>query len=257
MKKLITALTIIAVLLCGCAKKSDDSVQNAQKAAPRVESIAELAKNLAVIRIESVSAENAVIAKYNIDISKYTVYNAEITQSLDGFTPTGNAQFYCLGTTDEFSDRVNMKKGESYIVDAQPWIYDGKLIYLISPYRIAFARIDTAGRVTERQKDGSYKDYGTLDEYSESYANAVAKLTPDPYDMLNRFGEFIKEIKEKNNDISFYDSMEFEWKPSGESIDKTAKASQKLYDDYCAVAAREGMSADEIKNEIGKLLENV
>lgn len=46
------------------------------------------------------------------------MYTVNITRSIDGYTPTGQAKLYCLGTTDEFVSRMNMKKGETYIIDA-------------------------------------------------------------------------------------------------------------------------------------------
>lgn len=115
-KRLIGLILTAAVLLCsGCADSGQGQKIVGEDTAitSRLENTVELQKNLFVGEILSVATEDALITKYNIDLTKYTVYTVNITQSLDGYTPSGQAKLYCLGTTDEFVSRMNMKKGRN------------------------------------------------------------------------------------------------------------------------------------------------
>lgn len=244
-KRLFCILAAVVLLCCGCAKEDGRRVSGEDtKLVSRLENTAELQKSIFVADILSTSVENAVITKYNIDLSKYTVYTVDITKSFDGFTPTGRAKLYCVGTSAEFMSRINLKKGERYIIDAQPWVYGGEIVYLLSVYTTAYPRVDTAQMVTLAQSETEALSCGSLSEYEAQYEAAKAAVearVPDffePQNILSRFGETVSEIKTKNTDPSAYGKERgYEWIPGDEFIAQTAQKSEALFERYSEFAA--------------------
>lgn len=239
-KKLICMSVSLMLVLCigGCGI-TDKTVGDGSAAVTRFQNAIELQKSVFTAEVLSVGTENAVITKYNFDISEYTVYTVEITDSIDGFTPIGKAKLYCAGTPNEFKARINLKKGEKYIIDAQPWIYGNETVYLLSLYTVAYPRIDSAGMVTLAQSDTEVLACGSFSEYSAHYTEAkvaAAKDSPDffsPEKTLERFGEFVKEIYTKNTDDSAYsDERGYAWLPEPEHRKSTAERSAALYELY-------------------------
>lgn len=255
-KRLIVLILTAAVLLCsGCADSGQGQKIVGEDTAitSRLENTVELQKNLFVGEILSVATEDALITKYNIDLTKYTVYTVNITQSLDGYTPSGQAKLYCLGTTDEFVSRMNMKKGETYIIDAQPWVYGDELIYLLPIYTEAYPRIDAAGMVTIAQNEKEALSGGSLEEYIGQYDKAKAAVLsriPDfsePKNLLLRVGDYIEEINEKNNaDDAYSADKGYKWQPSEEFKQKTAQNSAALFARYSELAGKESVTAEQV-----------
>ena len=95
-KRLISLFLTAAVFFCsGCAGgQGQKIVGNDTAITSRLENMVELQKNIFVGEILSVATEDAIITKYNIDLTKYTVYTVNITRSIDGYTPTGKAVLF-------------------------------------------------------------------------------------------------------------------------------------------------------------------
>ena len=261
MKKVISLILLILLMCSGCAYKSEIKITDSDTAmTTRLENTVELQKNIFISEILSVETKNALITKYNLDITRYTVYTVNITQSIDGYTPVGYAKLYCVGTTDEFMSRINMKKGESYIVDAQPWVYGDEIIYLLSVYTVAYPRIDTAGMVTLAQSADTAVSCGSLTDYIAQYDAARTELSsrePDfftPQNILARFGTYLEEIKEKNTADAYGGDMEYEWLPDGDFIAKTAEKSNALYTEYQEFAQRGNITTEEVTDFISSVL---
>ena len=176
---LITAAVICLSMAAGCSdtnKPADDTQKESAHLVSEMENAIELQKSIFIGEIVSVDAREALIPKYNIDITDYSVYTVNITDSLDGYTPEGEALLYCLGTAGEFANRTGLKKGERYVIDAEPWVYGEQIVYLLSPFTFAYPRIDSVGRVTLEQADGKATDLGTLEEYLKDFEDAKASL---------------------------------------------------------------------------------
>ncbi len=260
MKKRVICLLLCAlILLCGC-KKSGSPVGADKNGLLRMESIAELQKSLFTAKIISAETKNALITKYNFGITRYTVYRAEIISSVDGYTPKGEVELYRAGADGEFSPRFDIKRGESYIFDAQPWVYGDKTVYLLGLFTAAYPRIDAGGGVTLESEDGLL-DCGTLESYLSLYDQAkteLVKKTPDffsPQKTLERFGVIAAEIRDKNCDKSVYTdkSRGYEWVPDDDFCELTAKTSEKLYADFSAISP-DGMDESALYAALRELL---
>ena len=263
MKKKLICLVVIIMLFCtGCTKSGDQKIVGTDTGiTTRFENALELQKNVFIGRIESVSTENALITKYNLDITSYTVYVVDITQSIDGYTPLGQAKIYCVGTTEYFLSRINMKKGEQYIIEAQPWVYGDEIIYLLSIYTTAYPRIDTAGMVTLAQNEQEALSCGSLEEYLAEYdkaRSAVEAKNPDffaPENILERFGAYVAEIYEKNTAADAYSQDKgYQWLPDSEFIAKTSENSRQLYDRYTELESIEQVTQQQVSEFIISVL---
>ena len=264
MKKKLICLAVIIVLFCtGCTKSGDQKIVGTDTGiSTRFENTLELQKNVFIGSIESISTENALITKYNLDITEYTVYTVDITRSIDGYTPTGQAKLYCVGTTEYFMSRINMKKGEEYIIEAQPWVYGDEVIYLLSIYTTAYPRIDMAGMVTLAQNAYEALSCGSLKEYLAEYdkaKTAVETKNADffaPENILERFGAYITEIYEKNTaEDAYSEDKGYQWLPDSEFIAKTAENSRKLYDRYTELESTEQVTQQQVSEFIISVLD--
>ena len=262
-KRLISLFLTAAVFFCsGCAGgQGQKIVGNDTAITSRLENMVELQKNIFVGEILSVATEDAIITKYNIDLTKYTVYTVNITRSIDGYTPTGQAKLYCLGTTDEFVSRINMKKGETYIIDAQPWIYGDELIYLLPIYTEAYPRVDAAGMVTIAQNENEALSGGTLEEYIGQYDEAketVLSRLPDfatPKNLLLRVGAYIEEINEKNTAKDAYSADKgYKWQQSEELKQKTTQNSAALFARYNELVNAKSVTQEQVSDFIQSVL---
>lgn len=260
MKKILSVLCIVVIMLsgAGCDKSSSDSNKEISGTdtglTSRLENSIELQKNLFVGKVTSVHTENALIAKYNIDITEYTVYNVTVTHSLDGITPLGDVKVYCVGTVNEFPNRIGMSKNETYFIDAQPWVYGDEIIYLLSIYTVAYPRVDIANNVTLETEDGKLLDCGTFDEYVSTYNTAYSNVSSriegfsDLKATADRILSIIEEIKTKNTNVDFYHDSEmgFDWTPTDEFINTTADNSEKLYNEAKRVADLETVTKEDL-----------
>ncbi len=245
MKKILILITVVILTLSmfGCSDSSSkpDATEKDINISSKLENMVELQKNVFIAKVLSVSEKQALIPKYNVDITDYTVYTVDVTESLDGYTPLGEIQLYCVGTGSEFGDRISLKKNESYVIDTEMWIYDSKIIYLLPIFTKAYPRIDAAGRVTIAQSDTKATDCGTLEDYKQSYYDA--KMTVESKNqgffeaskVLERFTEIFRNIKE-TNDKNWLRDFEYEWIPSDELIEKTRKYSDEIYNKITALS---------------------
>lgn len=267
MKKLIAIIcaALIALSALGCDNKTDTAVTGTDtEVTSRLENSIELQKNLFIGTIKSVETKQAVIAKFNIDISEYTVYTVDVTQSLDGVTPTGEIKVYCVGTAEQFINRKSMRKDETYFIDAQPWVYGNELVYLLSIYTVAYPRVDISGNVTLETESGGLLDCGSFDSYVESYSTAKTNVGNriegffEPKQTVNRILEMAQEIKDKNTNTDFYKNgeLKFEWTPSDEFIKTTADTSEKFYNEVKRVSQLETVTENDIKSLYTYLKEN-
>jgi len=242
MLKRITAILLCFVMLlcCGCSK-TDAEVEitgTDTKVLPKIENIIELQKSLFVAEINGVSEVDAVFTKYNVDISTYTMFDVTITESIDGYTPTGAAKVYWLGTDTEFNTRLDIKKNEKYILDCDTWVYGDEVVYLLSPYTDSYPKVDIAESVTIAISETQALDVCTLaeyrDEYKKSYANVCARI--EDFDTLQstakRFYDIFSVMNDKNSNTAFYksDDLKFEYLPSDEHINATAKKTAELFE---------------------------
>ena len=227
------------LFLCGCSSSENIKITGKDdNVIPRLENIIELQKSLFIAQINNVSKVDAVFTKYNVDISTYTVFDVTITESFDGYTPTGNAKVYWLGTDTEFPARLSVKKNENYILDCDMWVFGNEVVYLLSPYTESYPRVDIANAVTIATSETQALDVCSLDEYRDEYKksfnNVCARI--EGFDTIEatakRFCDIFSEMNEKNSDTAFYSDSElsFEYKPSDEHIQQTAQKTAELYE---------------------------
>ena len=257
MKRIISAVLILAVLcicLVSCADKTDISnlTGKYEFLSTKLENTLELQKNVFSAKILSVEEKDALITKYNIDITTYTVFTVEITESFDSVTPLGRATVYWLGGADEFLARVNLVKNETYILDAEPWVYDGGIVYLLPQFNESFPKIDSASRVTLIE-DGENKDCGNLDDYKKSYVDAKKSLEQKQEGffsnekILSRYKEMFSVIKEKN-DKDWTSGFDYKWTPSDKLIEKTRAYTDKVCNYIDSLSEKETLTAEDFTN---------
>lgn len=239
------------LFLCGCTSKADVEITGKDdKVIPKIENIIELQKSLFLAKINSVQKVDAVFTKYNVDISTYTMLDVTITESFDGFTPTGDAKVYWLGTDTEFPSRLSLKKNESYILDCEVWVYGDEIVYLLSPYTESYPRVDIANAVTIATSETQALDVCSLDEYREEYKSAYKNVCErtQGFDTLEatakRFYDIFSVMNEKNGNTAFYKDgeLEFEYIPSDEHIQKTAKKTADLFEIAKNIKTKEDIS---------------
>ncbi len=233
-----TVLCILTLLCCGCSKKQQIEITGTDsKVFTKIENVIELQKSLFVAQVDNVSTVNAVFTKYNVDISKYTLFDVTITESIDGITPTGKAKVYWLGTDTEFNTRLDIEKNNKYIFDCDIWVYGDEVVYLLSPYSDTFPKVDIANSVTIATSNTEALDVCTLDEYREEYKKSFDNVCSriegfDTYTgYADRFYEIISLMNEKNSNTDFYKSedFKFEYVPDDEHIQKTAQKTAELF----------------------------
>ncbi len=254
MKRIIGLVLILMLLLTGCSKQHSAGTVTGKdtEVTTRLENAIELQKNVFVGKINAIDTKDAVITKYNLDISTYTVYTVDVIQSLDGYTPLGEIKAYCVGTSEEIVTRIGMKKGDTYIIDAQPWVLGDEVIYLLSVYTVAYPRIDIAGMVTLETADGQLLSSGSLEDYVKSYdasKTAVGQRIEnfaDTKNTLQRVSDIFEEIYTKNSKTDFYTSMDFKYTPSDEFIKQTADNSKKIYDECLRLLQSETVTDTDI-----------
>lgn len=256
MKKRIVAILLCLLLcLCGCKKEETVKITGEDTKLPtRLENIVELQKSLFRAEITGVETVNAVMTKYNLDISEYTMYTVNIVESYDGYTPTGTAHVYWAGTPTEFITRVGLKQNETYILDADPWVYGDEVVYLLYPSTVSYPKVDVAGGLTIAVSDTEALSVGSLDSYRTEYENAQKAVDArleghsDIKNALSRFQEIFETVLSKNSDKSFFEreDLEFEWTPSDDFMQKTITKSQAVYD--TAMALDTNVTAEQITN---------
>ncbi len=257
-KRIVAILLCLLLLLCGCKSETVKITGEDVKLATRLENIVELQKSLFRAEITGVETVNAVMTKYNLDISKYTKYTVNIVESYDGYTPTGTAHVYWAGTPTEFITRVGLKQNETYILDADPWVYGDEVVYLLYPSTVSYPRLDVAGGLTIALSETEALSVGTLETYREEYDLAVKAVNKrieghsDINNVLKRYQEIFRVVLEKNSNPDFYNNPDynFEWKPSDDFIAKTVARSQAVYD---KVMALDGTAE---KEQITQLMRN-
>ena len=234
MKKLIVSILIV-LMLASCTKSNQNSDIKADlnSITAKIENSIELQQSMFVGTVKSVATEKALITKYNIDITEYTVYTVEVTESIDGITPLGEISVYCVGTSKEFSSRNSLDKNESYVLIADPWVYGDRIIYLLSAYEQSYPKIDTAGMVTLEQ-NGVLYDCGNRQEFLKLYYDAKQRKSETNTafyfvsSIANRYVEIFTAVNYKNSDTTIYENEMYEWTPDAEFIKLTADTSAKV-----------------------------
>ncbi len=235
-----TVLCLILLLCCGCSKSQSTDVKitgTDTKVIPKIENIIELQKSVFVAEINGVSKTDAVFTKYNIDISTYTLFDVTITESIDGITPTGKAKVYWLGTDTEFNTRLSIKKNDKYIFDCEVWVFGDEVVYLLSPYTDSYPKVDIANAVTIATSETEALAVCTLDEYKTEYKNAFDNVCERIEDFgsakstASRYYDIFSQMNEKNSNTEFYKNkdLNFEFVPSDEHIQQTAKKTAELF----------------------------
>lgn len=240
MKKIFLLLlaAVMLITFCGCKKDYKPSYEALSEAGltSRLENSIELQKNMFTAKIISSSQKKALISKYNLDITDYMVYTVDIIESLDGITPLGTATVMCAGTSKEFFLRMSLSKNETYILDAEPWVYDGEVVYLLSVFNTAYPKIDTAGRVTLAQSDDKITDCGSKEEYLqqlESTKQAFADKNQgffETQNILSRFDKIFSNINETNAAEWKRDGFKYDWTPDSELVARTRNTSRQVCD---------------------------
>lgn len=243
--KRISALILILLLLCSCAAQNAPSEQGELNDA-RLGSVAELQKSLFICTVKSVDTKNAVILKYNLDLSEYTVYTVEITDSLDGCTPLRTAKLYQVGTRKEYPERTSMKKGERYAVDAEPWVYGDEVVFLLSPFREAFPQLDAAGFVNGE----------SVSELQSRYSSVWKSTGGDAYEIIRRYTEAFTQMNTVNSTLSLYEdpSRGYEWTPDAAFRALTVSETEKRLAALRAVDASGEFPLSQAYAEMGKIL---
>lgn len=223
MKRFVCLICLLSVLLCACRAAERDTKAQTPLSDARLENIAALQKNLFTARVLAIETQDALLLKYNLDITRYTVYTVEITESVDRCTPCRRAKLYQVGTKDEFPTRVSMAQGETYLVDAEPWVYGNDVVFLLSPYADSFLRVDITGFLESGE---------SVDSVAERYTAAWEKGAADASAICERYVEIFDNIAQINGDLALYDDSDrnYAWKPSQEFRRQTADASRLLAD---------------------------
>ncbi len=255
-KRILAFILCIAIVCCSGCKKQTVTITGGEdiKLDSRLENIVELQKSLFIATIDSVQTVDAVFTKYNVDISKYTLYNVTIEHSFDGYTPTGKAKVYVLGTQTEFGSRIEMSKNEKYIFDAEPWVYGDSVVYLLSPFTVSYPKIDISNGITVALSDSQAVSAGTVDTYTDLYNDAVLAVDnriPQFSDIKNaavRYADMFYQINEKNSQTDFYSGGEhqFDWIPSDEHIQKTMQKSKQLCDMAALLTTADTLTKEKI-----------
>ena len=255
MKKLIFVLLLV-LLVSSCTPSKENTPPQTDGSASLTGKIAnsiELQMNMFVGNIKSVNKEKALITKYNIDITEYTVYKVEVTENIDGFTPTGEIDVYWLGTNNEFVTRCGLEKNNSYVLYAEPWVYGDKTVYLLSQYTVSFPRIDAAGMVTLEESDGTLSDLGSKEEFIKEHYTEIENYKSvnenffTPENTLSRFVDIYKTVYEKNSDFSIYENERYSWTPDEKHIQATADKSKEIYNALTALQSDADITIDKIK----------
>lgn len=255
MKRIITALLVLCMLLClfSCQKSAEPELTGKYEYLnTKLENDIELQKNAFIGKVLSVSEQNALIPKYNIDITTYTVFTVNVTESLDGYTPLGNVQVYWIGAASEFIKRNSLKKNETYVLFAEPWVYADEIVYLLAPYTNAYARLDKAGRVSIIDDDGKAKDCGTLEEYKQSYFDARVSLEQkipgffETKTTLERFISIFENVK-KVNDNNWFRDFKYDWTPDNEFITKTRDHTATVYNYLISLKNEQNLTDEHFK----------
>lgn len=256
MKRIVALLALVLVLLCGCdSEKKEQEVKvtgDDTTVVSRLENIVELQKCLFRAKINGVETVDAIISKYNLDLSTYTMYTVDIVESFDGYTPTGTAHVYWAGTTEEFVSRVGLKQNESYILDAEPWVYGDEVVYILYPGTDSYPKLDPADGLTIAISDTEVLSVGTLDTYRDEYNKAVKAVDAriesfsDVKNAAGRFADIFKEMLTKNSDRTIYTERNYKWVPEDDFIDTTIAHTQEIYDSAAALAAGESVTKEQI-----------
>lgn len=246
MKRVLVTVICICLLLCGCDSTDNVKITGEDtKLATRLENIVELQKSLFRATVTGIETVNAVMTKYNLDISEYTLYTVDIVESYDGYTPLGTAHVYWAGTPDEFITRVGLEENETYILDADPWVYGDEVVYLLYPSTVSYPKVDIAGGLTIAVTADEALSVGTLETYKTEYDAAVAAVDSrleghsDIARAAERYADIFKTVLEKNSNREFYTKMDFDWVPDDAHITASIVKSQAVYDKAQALVGAE------------------
>lgn len=229
-KSLILILLCFALLLCGCKSKVKITGTDT-KVTSKFQNMIELEKSVFLGQVKSISTKDAVITKYNVDISKYTVYTVEVLESIDGYTPKKEILLYHVGTKAEYPSRLNIEKNEKYIFDADLWVYGDSIVYLLSPFSVSYPKVDSSESVTIATSETEALAVCTYAQYKEQFEDAkadVLKQYPDFFDtdsVLKRYVDIFEVISQKNLNKGFYKDGGFDFVPSDIFIDTTKNTS--------------------------------
>lgn len=244
----------MSLCLFGCNKKAQQVKITGEdtKVISRLENIIELQKSLFRAKVKKVETVDCVISKYDFDLSKYIKLSVDIVECYDEYTPTGNAELYWAGTESEFAARIVPSEKETYIFDAEPWVYGDKIVYLLYPGTASYPRVDSADGITIAVTSTEALSVGTLATYREEYDKAKASLEkriPDFFEPKNvalRYEAQFKEVLTKNSDKAKYTERGYKWVPDDAFINTTVARSQTAYD-IAKSLVKDGVTKDEIK----------
>jgi hypothetical protein len=258
MKKLISTVLVVCLLLClvGCSKNPATATEkgNVEGLNSKLENSLELRKSIFAGNIKSVSTKDMLIPKYNFSLTEYTVYTVEVENSLDGVTPTGEITVVSAGSSDEFFARLSLKKNETYILTAEPWVYGDEIVYLLSIFTSNYPRIDKAGRVVMENEDGKLADYGTKDSYIENILTTKTNFATshegfyEPRKILEDYRDIFKAVLDTNSKNWLRDEFEYEFVPSDEFIKTTVDTTQAVLDKIDAILQKETITEDDVKS---------
>ena len=244
----------LSLCLFGCDKKAQEIKITGEdtKVMSRLENIIELQKSLFRAKITKVETVDCVISKYDFDLSKYIKLTVDIIDCYDEYTPTGTAELYWAGTEEEFASRIVPLEKETYIFDAEPWIYGDKTVYLLYPGTASYPRVDSADAITIATSSTEALSVGTLATYRDEYNKAKASLEkriPDFFEAKNAAARYEKQFNEvltKNSDKAKYTERGYKWVPSDDFINTTVNRSQEVYDKAKSLV-RDDVTKEEIK----------
>lgn len=258
MKKIISIILITIMLFSLSACKNEQPPEVTQSSvkglSSKFENSLELQKSIFIGKIKSSSQTKALIPKYNLDITNYTVYNVEITESLDGYTPTGEVTVMSVGSSAEFLARLSLSTNETYILEAEPWIYDGEMVYLLSLYTTAYPKIDSADRVTLSESGKKTIDYGTKQEYAQTLNDAKQAFERknegffEPKKVLERYEQIFANVRNTNAKEWLREEFEYKWQPNMTLIAKTRTASEKVYNHVLSLKEKTDLTTEDIQS---------
>jgi lipoprotein len=247
---------VIVVGISSCSKEKvlKEGAEKLDELIKSIPSMLQTDKRIFTAQVTAVKDETALINFYNIDINDYTVYEVEVVDDISGFMPDTPVKLYSIGSSEQF-DRIKLKKGETYLFNATPWVYGEQIIYLLPTYDTSYAKLDTASRLVYTDDSGTY-DMCSYQEFLDLYQNQLTTFLETnneyflPENILKRHIDEANEILSINSNTDiFYDaSREYEWIPSKDFSNQTIEKSKELLDSLKALENAGTVTIESIAN---------
>ncbi len=229
MKKhnLLALLLAALLLLGGCA-----AAEKPMESAPLLEQIGGRAAEgnfFFTAKILSAKAERRQISYYDTETEKNTFYKIEITDDFYGVLPDRVMTLCVMGSSENFAQRVNLKKDREYILTAALWMLEEESILLLPTFYHAMPERREDALYYEQEGEEQLLDLG-YEAYKDALMRAAEKGGYSAKSLLQRCTERLEDCAAR--DALYFKKNEFK------NIDKDALAAT-------AAAAKERLALAE------------